>query len=764
MAPGTRRANRGGYVEHDDFEGLPVRQWRQEIVNVAPPPPPETTRKNDIWSRELLWGMPRDAGLLPQHSQDLLRAARSGRLYKRPAPAEEEEVDPEAPVEKPEKKEEEEEAVKGFHIKIWRQVHRNAEGATVSHLAKRRKGTVTIASKTVTTPAVGATVTKATVRKVDAAGNAYTQEITLQDGQQVEGEIISTTVVPAAVAAPQAQATPPRNRRPPLPKKNKKPGGLGRGRKRKTLPLPAPAPGQERAVGATVPTPAVPGVEGATTPQQDQREGSNNADSEMADNDNDDDEGDDDGDDGEDGEDGEDQDQEMTDASPAAPPASADTTMDMGDAESPSTNRQLPPPSQLLAPPFNLSLSTSPKLEGSPLKNVVMPSPTVASPQATSPPAEKPEPAEVTASEPEKPKVSEDATEAAAEKVSEDVAIQDTQASAPETKAETTDELAKDPTPVSTLAPAAEPSPEKSTAPAPEIAPEPAPEPVLEPVPESLPEPLPQPVNETLPEAGADNEKEATAGSTKSPSEEALVASQPPAEGQAEVEISQASTFIPPPERVGDIVSPEPTTDVPMQDAEDADEVVTQPVTEVAEPAEEAKPAEVVTTEVTITGSVTEPVVDEVADVKPVEQVTPVVEEVTETKDEGASAEAPKLEEVPATESVEPVEEPAPVAELIAQPAVVESTPLAAAVRSPTPPAPAAPKQPSPEDDGPDLLTGLETALDRQAEDQKAPELAVVEAALAPTEEKEAQPEPASEETAKAEPAVSAPEDKSQDP
>ncbi|KAI0391725.1 hypothetical protein F5Y17DRAFT_397055 [Xylariaceae sp. FL0594] len=45
MAPGfrqntqTRRGNRSGYVEHDDFEGLPVRQWRQERVNIRPPPP-----------------------------------------------------------------------------------------------------------------------------------------------------------------------------------------------------------------------------------------------------------------------------------------------------------------------------------------------------------------------------------------------------------------------------------------------------------------------------------------------------------------------------------------------------------------------------------------------------------------------------------------------------------------------------------------------------------------------------------------------------
>ena len=89
--------------------GLPVRQWRQDWVNVAPPPPQEQHQQNDVWAIELLHGMPKDSNLLPPHSQELLRAARSGRLYKRPAPTEEEDVDAEPTVapDKPEKKEEE---------------------------------------------------------------------------------------------------------------------------------------------------------------------------------------------------------------------------------------------------------------------------------------------------------------------------------------------------------------------------------------------------------------------------------------------------------------------------------------------------------------------------------------------------------------------------------------------------------------------------------------------------------------------------------
>jgi len=100
----TRRGARSNYPEHDDFEGLPVRQWRQEWVNVAPVAPPDTTQQNDRWAPELPFSMPKESHLLQPHSQELLRAARSGRLYKRPAPTEEDEADADAAELKGEKK------------------------------------------------------------------------------------------------------------------------------------------------------------------------------------------------------------------------------------------------------------------------------------------------------------------------------------------------------------------------------------------------------------------------------------------------------------------------------------------------------------------------------------------------------------------------------------------------------------------------------------------------------------------------------------
>lgn len=228
-------------------------------MSIAPPPPPETTQKNDVWALELPHGMPKDANLLPQHTQDLLRAARSGRLYKRPLPTEDDEAENDAPLPEKSDKKEEDPSTKGFQVKVWKQVPRNAEGPTVSHLAKRRKGTVTLSANIPPGTASGPIITKATVRRVDAAGNAYVQEVMLQEGQSVDGEIISTTVVPAPPAPPNPEATAaatPVRRRPPPPKRKAK--GPGRGR-RKKLPLPltanpeTAAPAASGAVNGTKP-------------------------------------------------------------------------------------------------------------------------------------------------------------------------------------------------------------------------------------------------------------------------------------------------------------------------------------------------------------------------------------------------------------------------------------------------------------------------------------------------------------------------------
>ena len=278
-------------------------------MSIVPPPPPDTTQKNDIWAIELPHGMPKDANLLPQHTQDLLRAARSGRLYKRPLPAEEEEAEVDAALpEKPEKKEEEP-STKGFQVKVWKQVPRNAEGPTVSHLAKRRKGTVTVSSNLPVGAASGPIVTKATVRRIDAAGNAYVQEITLQEGQPVDGEIISTTIVPATNTAANVEgsvAATPVRRRPPPPKRKAK--GPGRGRRKKLpLPLNARPEGSAPAANGDINGGKPEDIRTANIKLEGDNDETKTQDSEMADDD-DGDDGEDEGDEGEEGDEGDDED------------------------------------------------------------------------------------------------------------------------------------------------------------------------------------------------------------------------------------------------------------------------------------------------------------------------------------------------------------------------------------------------------------------------------------------------------------------------
>ncbi|OBT50345.1 hypothetical protein VE04_08190, partial [Pseudogymnoascus sp. 24MN13] len=211
MAPGYRNSNPSrrqtrGLVDHDRVEGLPVRNWRRDARHRSPLPPthdPFATAK-DKWDVELPWGMPKDAHLMPQHSQDLLRAARSGRIYQKRLLVEEEDVEADALlVEKAEKKEEAKE--EGFVVRTWKLVPKHLEGPEIEYLAKRRKGLRGAPVKGVTT------LTKMTLRRTDEAGNTYVEDVVVPEGHVVEGEVIATTVIldPATAGAPVAGVAPP---------------------------------------------------------------------------------------------------------------------------------------------------------------------------------------------------------------------------------------------------------------------------------------------------------------------------------------------------------------------------------------------------------------------------------------------------------------------------------------------------------------------------------------------------------------------------
>ncbi|KAK3298247.1 uncharacterized protein B0H64DRAFT_415052 [Chaetomium fimeti] len=381
--------------------GLPVRQWRQEWVSVAPSSQQEMAQQSDRWAVELPYGMPRESHLLPPHTQELLRAARSGRLYKRPAPIEEEDIDAEVDIVKGEKKDSEP-ANDGYMVKLWKQVPRNAESQTISHLAKRHKNTVTLASRAIAPQAAGPTVIRATVRRIDAAGNPYEQTVTLGDGQQVDGQIISTTVVPAPAAAQgdlAVQQTTPVRRRPPPPKR--KPKGAGRGRKKGKLPLPLPATrSQATAADGDGTASAKTDNVGPDGIKIEDTEDSTNQDSEMADISgmpSDDEEGE-----GGEGEDEEEGDEEIRDGEGGEAPkvenagdeAHVQETKDseMSEAIQPSSVEEPDEPRPAMEeveevtipkvrfqPPALANLGSSlgsAKIEGSPLKNVMILSPT----------------------------------------------------------------------------------------------------------------------------------------------------------------------------------------------------------------------------------------------------------------------------------------------------------------------------------------------------------------------------------------------------
>lgn len=232
----SRRQNRG-LVDHDIFEGLPVRNWRRDIVVVAPPPAHNTLNQPaDKWDVELPWGMPKDSDLMPQHSRDLLRAARSGRLYQKRPLMEEDQEDDTLMADKPEKKEAEPKD-DGFTVRTWKLVPKHLEGPEFEYLAKRRKGLRGTAIPGAAVP--GPTMTKMTVRKTDDQGNSFIEHVVVPEGQAVEGEVIAQTVVTDAAAVPGVAE--PLKRRAPPPKRKAK--GLGRGRKKKVmLTAPTSAP------------------------------------------------------------------------------------------------------------------------------------------------------------------------------------------------------------------------------------------------------------------------------------------------------------------------------------------------------------------------------------------------------------------------------------------------------------------------------------------------------------------------------------------
>ncbi|KAL9015014.1 MAG: hypothetical protein Q9173_000369 [Seirophora scorigena] len=245
----NRPSNRSGrsQIDHDVFEGLPIRHWRKAPVAVS-----TASQKDELTTdstRDTLFielALPRDSQLLHPMSQALLRAARSGEIPKK-AP-------PQPLVEEDKEQGEDYEPVGetdlGFLAKRWAAVPRHLEGPEPEFLAKRRKGLPSAYTGPLGQIHGAAPMRKIKVKKTDTEGNAAVLDVLVPEGQTVEGEVpeeeANLTQAPAPgtvvegvgvanaegviVAGDQMLPTPPR-RRPPPPKRKAK--GSGRGRKKK---------------------------------------------------------------------------------------------------------------------------------------------------------------------------------------------------------------------------------------------------------------------------------------------------------------------------------------------------------------------------------------------------------------------------------------------------------------------------------------------------------------------------------------------------
>ncbi|RHZ70507.1 hypothetical protein CDV55_100938 [Aspergillus turcosus] len=284
---------RTGQIDHDVFEGLPVRRWTRQRQTISQVP------KTEI-SESLFQGpggkdalpehpMPRDSHLLTPMSRALLRAARAGCIYIRKAQKEPEDEEKEAT-------DVEEQPMiqstdRSFTARKWAALPRHLEPPEVEFLAKRRPGLPSLYGAS-TTGVDGAAnnvpMRRTRFKKVDpVTGNISIYEAWVPEGHKIEGEITDEAQVRAehkeVAVIPEAPApgtvvegvgvvnaegvvvaeagsvsvmTPPK-RRPPPPKRKAK--GFGKGRRKKVMFAPGDGadaalvhgPGASTADGAT---------------------------------------------------------------------------------------------------------------------------------------------------------------------------------------------------------------------------------------------------------------------------------------------------------------------------------------------------------------------------------------------------------------------------------------------------------------------------------------------------------------------------------
>lgn len=538
------------------LEGLPITQYREAEITIEPHSAENKPLDKDAWP-EL--PMPRDSHMLPEHSQQLLRAARSGKLYKPPVP-------PEEDNEMKDEEEETKEIRTGFTVKKYVKVARHLEGPEPEYLAKRRKG---LPSPYVSTQIAQPVLRETKVKKLDAEGNIAVYKVLVPEGQSVEGEVQPTDAaieVAPATAAPGTivegigvvnaegivvandvvQQTPPR-RRPPPPKKVKR-GGPGRGKKKVVFAEGAAEQGTpaSTAGGDALEVPGVKREEGSVAP-------SDGGDTPMADAGGQDEEGS-----GEEGSEDEDHDMEHTStpATPLRPSAAPPSTSAMDISDTPEAAPSEPVVESSIIVPTEPSAETSvvPLVEadvGTPME--VTPSlPTAIEPLQSAGETEtatvKTSTPEVTQEAPGRDKSSSPDMPLSAISHSRQNSLNHVSTPVATTEVAVPENIPNEvpappleadaaPAPTVTAEPQPEPEPESAQEPVPALAPEPISEPVSKSVPETVPEPVqepeaktealqePQPKSEPAPEPAPESTQSLPDAPSPQPSEPDLMGS-----------------------------------------------------------------------------------------------------------------------------------------------------------------------------------------------------------------------------------------------
>ncbi|EPS26642.1 hypothetical protein PDE_01580 [Penicillium oxalicum 114-2] len=262
----TSNRSRTGQIDHDVFEGLPVRRWSRQPHLVSQVPKVDESEQGDVAGGKNALPelpMPRDSQLLPAMSRALLRAARAGCIYIRPTGRASED-------EKKETADGEEQVAtvhlsdRSFTSRKWSSLPKHLEPPEVEFLAKRRPGLSSLYGNSAEGGSMPGPMRKTKIKRTDPeTGNISIYEVWVPEGHRIEGEItVDVQTIAEQSAVPVTAETPapgtvvegvgvvnaegvvvaeagsasvmtPPKRRPPPPKRKGR--GIGKGRKKKVM-------------------------------------------------------------------------------------------------------------------------------------------------------------------------------------------------------------------------------------------------------------------------------------------------------------------------------------------------------------------------------------------------------------------------------------------------------------------------------------------------------------------------------------------------